>query len=187
MKKLFSVLFLAFTVALAYVGVNAAKQMNKPKPQVEVPQIDPMVKDRMVLQEDQINEFVNKIAQDKVTDLKVSLNKEDQLEFSFKLDDKIGNLINLEANPTVASALGLLNGQTITCKINVEDEMQIGVDSCKVAGFTVPSSLYESKLDQVNSILKTTLENYGIDDIMVSGETVEIRGDISQVLDEILK
>lgn len=170
---------------IAGLGYTAFQRVILPKSsQIAEPvqTADSQVFDQLILRQDQINSWVHQLVGDQITDLQINFNENNQMEFTFVLDNKISSLIHLENNPTLESAVGLLNGETVSCTITLNEAMRVEVDQCKVGGFTIPSSLYESKVSALNDKFQEVCENVGIEEVTVFDQSLQIQGDISQAL-----
>ncbi len=184
MKKIMGLLMTILMAAMGMVIWQTGKREEAPSSLEDT--APPQIRDTLILQQDQINGWIQNAIQDRVTDLKVDL-KEEGVEISFVLDEKLNSLIDLEKNPTLASAVGMFAGERISCEIALDETMRLNVNHCQIGSFPIPSSVYSEKVDQLNEQLPQWLETYGIEEVAVFEESVEIQGDISKALDQLVK
>lgn len=182
MRKIVTLFMLMMIAGLGYTVFQRVSSPKSSQIVAPIQTTDSQVLDQLILHQEQINNWVHQLVGDQITDLQINFNKNNQMEFTFVLDNKISSLIHLENNPTLESAVGLLYGETVSCTITLNEAMSVAVEQCKVGGFTIPSSLYESKLAAFNDKLKEVCENVGIEEVTVFDQSLQIQGDISQAL-----
>ncbi len=139
------------------------------------------IHDSLILTSMQINEMASSYGSSYLNDLTVGLNSDDKLEFSFLMDDQFFSLLQLEE----ISLFEMFEDQKVNCILSINDTFEL--EKCSVGGLEIPSQLYSNRLLDLNDQVNQFLENYGIEEISVSSQSLEIKGDIENVVKELAK
>ncbi len=156
-----------------------SKQTSIPTP-TQVP-ITSELSDRLVLSGNQVNQLVSSYSGDHVSQLEIEL-KEEEIEVSIEVNEQLVSLLNMQK----IEMLDLFYGEMLNCSFTIEQK-QISIKSCQVGVLEIPQSLYEAQLSKMNAQLLEWVEMYGIKDVIMLDDAVEIRGDVSFVIQELMK
>ncbi len=170
------------TVIILGVGVFTNVSNNK-KPENEVSVNAPIeeVTESLMLSSIQLNELASSFLGSSVNGLTVGINSDDNLELSFVIDAKLFELMKVEGD----FLLEMFNDKVVSCVMSVNDDLAI--DTCMIDGLEIPSNLYDSQYTGIKEALEKTLENLGIDDIEISSQALKLKGDISSIMEKLIK
>ncbi len=134
------------------------------------------------LSQTQINDLLKK-ASSIFDDIQVDLLDGNQIQLELTLSSDMIELIPEKEKKEVETLLKLFQNEKVSCIVSFQDNLNLDLKECKVAGIPIPKTLYQGKIDEFNLHLQELVSKFNIDTVKVNVDQLELSGDLGKILE----
>lgn len=181
MKKLI-VLIMVMLMGSMGIEIWRTVENRNNKSEITVPEIIPYGKDSIIFEEKEINERIRTVLNHQFPALEIELKENGIIEIEFEINEELNAFVNPNGNTMIKKALALFSGEKVSCEVQIKSGNEVSVNGCSAAGISIPDAVLQGTFHTINEKVQNIIQAAGIEEIEVSMDKIEIRGDIQEAL-----